>query len=223
VWVESSRLGGPRKICALGVHLSRWYTRHGFALNVEPTLRHFEWIVPCGISEAGVTSMAEELGRSLSLAEVEPVIAKHFGEVFEADLREAEAPAQTVSVAVTREDGRVLLLRRVPERGGFWQLVTGRVEPGEAPTAAALRELFEETGLPGPVRSLDYVHAFAWGEASPPQVGRESAFAAPAPADAAVRLSGEHDAFEWATADEAEQRLPFAGLKVAVRKALARR
>ena len=60
VWVEQSRHGGPRKICAIGVHLSRWYTKHGFALNVEPNLSHFELIVPCGIKEAGVTSMAVE-------------------------------------------------------------------------------------------------------------------------------------------------------------------
>lgn len=220
VWVESSRLGGPRKICALGVHLSRWYTRHGFALNVEPALSHFELIIPCGISEAGVTSMAAELGEHVTLRDVEPVVARHFGEVFESELREGGAPAQTISVAVVREDGRVLLVKRVPERGGFWQLVTGRVEAGESPAEAARRELSEETGLRAPVRSLDYVHAFAWGDASPPRVGRETAFAARAPIGFEVRLSAaEHDAFDWVTVPEALERLPFEGLREAVRRA----
>lgn len=218
VWIESSRLGGPRKICALGVHLSRWYTRHGFALNVQSNLKHFELIIPCGISEAGVTSMTAELGEPIRREDVEPVIAKHFGDVFESELREAPAPAQTISVAVTRDDGRVLLLKRVPERGGFWQLVTGRIEAGETPSQAAQRELSEETGFTSPVRSLDYVHAFAWGDASPPVIAREHAFAAKAPATE-VRLSpAEHDAFDWVTLPEALERLPFEGLREAVRR-----
>jgi len=222
VWVAESRRGGPRKICALGVHLSRWYTRHGFALNVAPRLEHFGLIIPCGIREAGVTSMAEELGRALTLADVEPVVARHFGDVFESELREAEPPAKTVSVAVTRDDGKVLALRRVPERGGFWQIVTGRVEAGEDVRAAAAREVREETGLSLEVRPLDYVHAFAWGEAAPPKVARETAFAARAPPDAAIRLApSEHDAFEWVTLEAFEARVPYEGLRVAARLALA--
>lgn len=222
VWIEASRLGGPRKICALGVHLSRWYTRHGFALNVQPDLGHFELIIPCGISEAGVTSMTAELGAPVRREDVEPIVAKHFGEVFEAELREAEPPAQTISVVVTRDDGRVLLLQRVPERGGFWQLVTGRVEPGETPAQAAQRELGEETGLSSPVRPLDYVHAFAWGEATPPIVAREHAFAAVAPSGEVRLRPAEHQAFDWVPVPEALERLPFEGLREAVRRAQAR-
>ena len=140
VWVEHSRAGGPRKICALGVHLSRWYTRHGFALNVQPDLSHFQLIVPCGIAEAGVTSMAAELDRPITVAEVQPRLVHHFGQVFECSMLAGPSLAETVSVVV--HDGqRVLLLRRVPSRGGFWQPVTGRVEAGEAFEAAAQREL----------------------------------------------------------------------------------
>ncbi|GMU59654.1 MAG: hypothetical protein AMXMBFR34_14170 [Myxococcaceae bacterium] len=221
VWVESSRLGGPRKICALGVHLSRWYTRHGFALNVQPRLEHFELIIPCGIREAGVTSMAVELGRDLHAGEVEPRVALHFGQVFEADVREAEEPAKTISCAVTRDDGKVLLLRRVPAKGGFWQIVTGRVEDGESVAHASVREVREETGLALLTRALDYVHAFAWGEASVPRVAREHAFGARAHLDARVVLSpSEHDAFEWVTLEELCARVPWEGLKVAARRAL---
>ncbi len=223
VWLARSRLGGPRKICALGVHLSRWYTRHGFALNVHPALEHFSLIVPCGIREAGVTSMEAELGRRVPMAEVEDRLVHHFGAVFEAALTPAPAPARTVSVAVVREalPAAVLLLRRTPERGGYWQLVTGRVEDGEEPQAAAARELAEETGLSLPVAALDYQHAFAWGDERPPRVAREHAFVARAPAGALVRTGPEHVEARWLAVEAALAALPFEGLKAAVRRAVA--
>jgi lipoyl(octanoyl) transferase len=81
VWVES-RHGGLRKLAAVGAHLSRWHTRHGFALNVATQLEHFEWIVPCGIQGAGVTSMQEELPKAPSRVQVEAVLIEAFCEVF---------------------------------------------------------------------------------------------------------------------------------------------
>jgi lipoyl(octanoyl) transferase len=88
VWV------GDRKIAAIGVHLSRWVTSHGFALNVNTDLSYFQYIVPCGLARP-VTSMAQ-LGVRASLAEVSRVFAAHFGRVFECEmLFEAPVPAAT--------------------------------------------------------------------------------------------------------------------------------
>lgn len=225
VWVESSRLGGPRKICALGVHLSRWYTRHGFALNVAPELSHFELIVPCGISEAGVTSIAAELpGLPPTMEEVEARVVHHFGGVFESAI-ERGAPAQlTVSVVVVNEArDRTLLLQRTEARGGFWQPVTGRVNEGERVDRAAMRELLEETGLSSAVEPIDQPHAFAWGALDhQPRVAREFPFMARVSDAAAIQTSVEHHAFEWLTKDQALERLPFEGLRRSVRTALRR-
>lgn len=225
VWVEESRLGGPRKICALGVHLSRWYTRHGFALNVDPDLTHFELIVPCGISEAGVTSMAKELpGGAPSVTEVEERIVHHFGAVFESAMERAPAPAETIScVVVNPSRERVLVLKRIAAKGGFWQPVTGRVEEGERPDRAALRELKEETGLEAAIEPIDAPHAFALGTSTgAPRVAREFPFMARVADDAPVVLSAEHDAMEWVTPAEAVARVPWEGLKRSVRTATGR-
>jgi len=217
VWVEQSRLGGPRKICALGVHLSRWYTRHGFALNVQPNLSHFELIVPCGIREAGVTSMSLERQRDHSTPEVEARIAHHFAAVFEATLEPAPPPTRTVAVAVLRDDGQVLLLERTEARGGFWQTVTGRIEPGESALEAARRELHEETGLGLEPTGAQYVHSFAGGAAT---VIEETGFFARARNGSPVTLSDEHSRAEWVTPEEALARLPFEGLREVVRRAV---
>ena len=113
----------------------------------------------------------------------------------------------------------VLLLRRIPARGGFWQPVTGRRLPGESAEAAARRELEEETGARLPVRSLAYRHSFAFGEAVPPALFEEEAFAADWPEGLEVRPGPEHDAADWLPVDEALRRLPFSGLKRAVHRA----
>jgi len=76
VWV------GNDKLVAMGVHLSRWVTSHGFALNVNTDLRYFEWIVPCGLRGKGVTSLAKLLGRELEMEKVSERVVEHFGEVF---------------------------------------------------------------------------------------------------------------------------------------------
>jgi lipoyl(octanoyl) transferase len=76
VWVAD------RKIAAIGVHISRWITCHGFALNVCTNLRYFEFIVPCGIREYGVTSMERELGAAPGMEAVKKAVVRQFGQVF---------------------------------------------------------------------------------------------------------------------------------------------
>lgn len=73
---------GKKKICAMGVHVERWVTSHGLALNVNTNLDYFSMIIPCGIVDAGVTSMARELRRSVNLEEVKAAFIKSFEEVF---------------------------------------------------------------------------------------------------------------------------------------------
>ena len=78
VWVVDDK--GERKIAAIGIRVARGVTMHGFALNVEPDLTPFKAIIPCGIQDAAVTSLAIELGRSISLDEVLPVLEKYMYE-----------------------------------------------------------------------------------------------------------------------------------------------
>ncbi|HEU4382038.1 MAG TPA: lipoyl(octanoyl) transferase LipB [Anaeromyxobacteraceae bacterium] len=222
---------GAEKIGAVGVHLSRWITSHGFAFNVAPELSHFRAIVPCGIADPrlGVTSLAEALrARGLApppLFEVEERLAAHLAAVFDRERRDAGFDLHTVSVVPVGSDGRVLLLRRAPERGGFWQPVTGRIEFGESPEAAARRELLEETGADAPVVDLRYRHGFGLdpalarsGEASL-RLAEESAFAARLPAGFAPRLSTEHGEWSWFSPGEAALAVRFAGLRRAIRLA----
>lgn len=76
VWVKGE------KVAAIGVHISRWVTSHGFALNVAPELRYFECIVPCGIRQAGVTSMERLLGRRPEMPAVKQAVARQFEALF---------------------------------------------------------------------------------------------------------------------------------------------
>jgi lipoyl(octanoyl) transferase len=77
---------GPEKLAAIGVRIGRWITSHGFALNVATDLRHFGLIVPCGISDRGVTSLEQVLGRSVGMDEVEAAVTDAFLAVFDAVL-----------------------------------------------------------------------------------------------------------------------------------------
>ena len=85
VWLD---VGTPfaRKICALGVRASRWVTMHGFAFNVNTNLGYFDHIIPCGIEDKAVTSLAAELKREVDMEEVKAKIQKYFVELFEAEL-----------------------------------------------------------------------------------------------------------------------------------------
>ncbi len=80
VWV------GSEKLVALGVHVSRWVTSHGFAFNVNTDLACFQWIVPCGLRGKGVTSLEKLLGRRLDLNGVSERVVHRLGEVFELEM-----------------------------------------------------------------------------------------------------------------------------------------
>ena len=75
VWLRDTK--GDRKIAAIGLRVAKGVTMHGFALNVNPDLSAYSKIVPCGIADAKVTSLSVELGRSITVEEVMPVLKKH--------------------------------------------------------------------------------------------------------------------------------------------------
>ena len=78
VWILDEQ--GDRKIAAIGIRVAKGVTMHGFALNVCPDLDAFKQIVPCGIADAGVTSMERELGRLITIDEVAPIVQRHIVE-----------------------------------------------------------------------------------------------------------------------------------------------
>jgi lipoyl(octanoyl) transferase len=86
IWVQSGAT--EEKLAAIGVHLSRWVTSHGFAYNVSTDLCYFDLIVPCGIANRKPTSLEKLLGRSVKRDEVLPSIVKYFGQVFGLEMRE---------------------------------------------------------------------------------------------------------------------------------------
>jgi lipoyl(octanoyl) transferase len=216
VWTTQGKLG------AIGVHISRWITSHGFAFNVRTDLGDFSAIVPCGISDASVASLETLLGDAPPMREVEDVLSLHAGEVWESEVSEVPPELHTVSVTLKREDGRVLLLKRTAEGGGFWQILTGTGELGENPLQTAAREIHEETGFSprlDAIRDLGYRHSFAMSGRVPPLFAEETAFAATVSGE--PRLSDEHDEHRWCTLEEALNLLPYAGLRRAVRLAQA--
>ncbi|SCK56005.1 lipoyl(octanoyl) transferase LipB [Streptomyces sp. WMMB 322] len=80
---NAGQRGEDRKIGAIGVRVAKGVTMHGFALNCDPDNTWFDRIVPCGIRDAGVTSLSDELGRDVPVADVLPVMEKHLSEVLE--------------------------------------------------------------------------------------------------------------------------------------------
>ncbi len=87
IWVRAG--GREEKLGAIGVHISRWVTSHGFAYNVSTDLRYFDLIVPCGIAGGRATSLEKLLGRSVAVSEIKPLLARRLGEVFGLEMREA--------------------------------------------------------------------------------------------------------------------------------------
>lgn len=96
VWIQGTPASGhigpdndkKRKICAIGVHLSRWVTLHGWALNVTTPLDYFNYIIPCGIAEKdkSVTSLQQEIGYTPDIQEVKDRLKHHFAEIFQCQL-----------------------------------------------------------------------------------------------------------------------------------------
>ena len=84
VWLDVDK--NPRKICAMGIKVSRWVTMHGLALNVNTDLSYFDGIIPCGISNKGVTSISNELNKKIDIELVQKVFIEKFLKQFNANM-----------------------------------------------------------------------------------------------------------------------------------------
>lgn len=104
VWVSGPH--GEEKLAAIGVHLSRWVTSHGFAYNVSTDLRYFDLIVPCGISGKKATSLEKLLGRAVERQETVGKLTKHFGEVFGLEMR--DTPPEELLALLDKAERRAL-------------------------------------------------------------------------------------------------------------------
>jgi lipoyl(octanoyl) transferase len=96
VWV------GNDKLAAMGVHLSRWVTSHGFAMNVNTDMSYFEWIIPCGLQCKGVTSLEKLLGHPVKMEEVADRVVEHFGKVFGLEVETFEEWTSKGSTVISR-------------------------------------------------------------------------------------------------------------------------
>lgn len=81
VWIEADERGPDRKVGAIGIRVAQGVTMHGFALNCDCDLSWYDRIVPCGITDAGVTSISRELGRDVPVAEIRPIVERHLDAV----------------------------------------------------------------------------------------------------------------------------------------------
>ena len=86
VWLDENDEEKARKICAMGVKMSRWVTMHGLALNVNPDLKYFTYIVPCGIHDKAITSMQKELSLEVDMQSVKENLKENFQRVFNLQL-----------------------------------------------------------------------------------------------------------------------------------------
>ena len=133
-------------------------------------------------------------------------------------------------VVVVRRDGELLVLRRAPERLGYWSLVAGGLEPEETPLVAAQRELLEETGLTAEVRQVPVTLSYSLLD-DPPAIraryapGIETvtvhAFVAEAPAGWEPTLDAEHDVHRWCSLDEAVELMAYETTREALRASAA--
>lgn len=82
VWLDAEHKAQARKICAIGVRVSRHVTMHGFALNVNTDMRYFNYINPCGFTAYGATSIQQELGKEISMGEVKNLLKANFNRIY---------------------------------------------------------------------------------------------------------------------------------------------
>jgi lipoyl(octanoyl) transferase len=101
VWVLGRDGSQDRKVAAIGIRVRRGVTMHGFALNCDCDLRWFDRIVPCGISDAGVTSLAAELGRNVGVAEAVPLVERHLSDVLGRETYDVRATPLRTALGAT--------------------------------------------------------------------------------------------------------------------------
>jgi lipoyl(octanoyl) transferase len=207
IWV------GDNKIAAIGVRIARWVTSHGFALNVNTNLEHFQFITPCGLRGTGVTSISKETGHDVPIGEVREIVVAKFAEIFERDIVPRPETIRLIKVLVHDSD-RVLLLHRRPERGNFWQPITGAIEDGESPLDAAYREVLEETGSAGEPEAMGFTQSFMidsqhLASRFPiPIIASEVGFKAALDSQRPIRMDDdEHDEYGWFTFADAYERI----------------
>jgi 8-oxo-dGTP pyrophosphatase MutT (NUDIX family) len=133
-------------------------------------------------------------------------------------------------VVVVRREGELLVMRRAPERLGYWSLVSGGVEPGETPQEAAQRELLEETGLRAEVRPLPVALSYSLRDDPPAIRARYAAgiervtvhaFVADAEAEWEPTLDAEHDVYRWCDLDAAVELVAYETARDALRAGAA--
>jgi lipoyl(octanoyl) transferase len=207
IWV------GNDKIAAIGVRIARWVTSHGFALNVNTNLSHFRLITPCGLEGTGVTSISKEAGRAVEFDEVREIVAAKFAEVFEREVVPRPETIRLIKVLV-HDDDKILLLHRRPERGNFWQPITGSIEDGETPFEAARREVLEETGSAGEPQPMGFTQSFMIESQylalrfTLPIIASEVGFKAAFDSQHPIRMDAdEHDEYGWFTFADAYEKI----------------